>query len=695
MGHQTVSIRWITLLVVPELGVALTAAGESPRRDLPAIRIAAGMPTGQAQEDAVHGIHSGAWLDVRVVVRNPAGHGQLAGTLELTGRINEDTPLGPVRTSLALPANSTRRFRFTLFLPAGPYTFRDVAELSAVLQDAGGRQLAQEALPGRDDLRLEASTRVALGLDGSVLNVFLLTADGNVSLGYLNDRTLGLAQAAAADTGADGSVLSMNVCRLSDQREQFELLPDTVGGLAGARAIIVQDLAVLDLLSAEQKLALQAWVSSGGVLVLAPTRAGQLDRPFVRGLVALSLGAGRVAMPGWPGTPLAAAAGKPLFAARADRHPGASAYPARALDGRTPAVLWRCPVGRGQVVVLCFDLGTRGWFRSNKIVSAENKQLLFGQIFRDVRGEPIEFEAVSWRGQRTALAVTTGMRGMPSLALVFALVAAYLALIGPANFLWLRRQRRAGLAVGTIPASAIVFTLLVVGLHSRQGPAKTQLRQISVARVHWGGRVATIGTVAALLAGTDGTYHLSCSATGGVRLLDVDGRTFVAYPAVHRPGQELVLAGRMLPMWQVQFAEGRDTVFLAGPIRARLEGKQSLWIGNESDFVIDRAWVCDKDGRARPVPMAVPLGRGQEFTVEFRQLGPATGPPSRRAGSFADAARALACESAARIAGEIPSRCCLLVKLDRAVGQVCAAPCGASRTEPFALIEVASARSVR
>ncbi|MCX7789162.1 MAG: hypothetical protein N2378_00850 [Chloroflexaceae bacterium] len=230
------------------------------------------------------------------------------------------------------------------------------------------------------------------------------------------------------------------------------MLPDDAALLAGLDAIFVHDLAT-DGLSSAQREALLLWTRLGGQLVIGGGLQAERTLTGLAELSPVDVGALRADA---PAEALADVARRPDLA---EELPPLTVNEVRLREGARPldgaGLLTARVEGAGRVIFAAFDLAALRvwsgeaalWERALQIAP----RAYIGPSFR-------------WRGDNLLRdALQRGLVWLPSPWAVLALMAAYIVVIGPLNFLLLRRLRRIELAWITTPLIAIVALGLTYG----------------------------------------------------------------------------------------------------------------------------------------------------------------------------------------------------------------------------------------
>lgn len=345
---------------------------------------------------------------------------------------------------LRLPGEDAAVFRQAVELPRGarkqvsiPVTIADSIRGAELLFIAGDAPLA------RRTVRLSP-------FSAEQLAVGVLSAD-QAALGSL---------ALIAPPNGAGTTLA---------RLDPALLPADPMLLAGLDAIFLHDLATADLSDA-QRAALAGYARLGGTLVVGGGPNAERSVPGLADLLPVEVGAltpdvsavslARLAGPG------AGQEAPPALTANAvTLRPGA-----RALDDA--GLVSARDLGAGRVVFAAFDLAAlRTW---------EGEPALWGEV---VRQEPRAVLGYSYRWRSENLlrdSLQLPALRLPSTLAILGLILLYIVVVGPANFLILRRLRRVELAWVTTPILVAIFLALSYGVSVLLRGTSAQISQLAV-----------------------------------------------------------------------------------------------------------------------------------------------------------------------------------------------------------------------
>ncbi|HMQ31679.1 MAG TPA: hypothetical protein PKD53_13200 [Chloroflexaceae bacterium] len=262
---------------------------------------------------------------------------------------------------------------------------------------------------------------------------------GEVAVGVISaDRSL-LNSLAAATLAPNTTTV---VTRLDPA-----LLPDDATVLAGLDAIVIHDLATATL-SEAQRAALATWARLGGQLLVGGGPQADQTAPGLAELLPVEVGELR---PSVPTDSLGTLASRRDLAGSVPTTTASTVTlrdGARSLDGEGLLTAW--DLGAGQVVFAAFDLAAlRAWGGEAELweqVLRAEPQLALGASFRG-RGENLLRDALELPALR-----------LPSTGVLLLLMGVYIVVVGPVNFLVLRRLRRVELAWVTTPLLVAGFT---------------------------------------------------------------------------------------------------------------------------------------------------------------------------------------------------------------------------------------------
>jgi hypothetical protein len=244
-------------------------------------------------------------------------------------------------------------------------------------------------------------------------------------------------------------------------------LPEHAASLRGINALFLHDVDT-EALTQAQRDALALWVQLGGQLVVSGGGNGQRTAAGLAELLPAEL-AGGVSQGDL--APLASLGGTAPPDATATFSEARPREGAESLPADTP-LLFRWRRGAGSVTFTTFDLASlRGWVGELR---------LWSQLLAPIDPLTPGFSA----RQRHLNLLQTALRlpslGLPSAGTLFCFLIGYIAVIGPLNYLMLRRLRRLEWAWLTVPAGVLIFAagLYFVGFGLRGG--RSQVDQVAI-----------------------------------------------------------------------------------------------------------------------------------------------------------------------------------------------------------------------
>jgi hypothetical protein len=411
------------LALIVAAGVALLPLASTAR--------AAG-PTMKAAVMLAGHVRLSTWAAITVDLANdgPALVGELRLTGGNQGRTRYSVPVD-------LPTGSSKR----LSMYAQPSPFRSTFDLTLVTND--GTQIATASL--------------------KVVNHDLLSP----LIGVIAERPQGLVPGIQAAANADGQAAPPTVATLTPDD-----LPDRVEGWGPLDRLVWQDVST-DRLSTGQIAALRAWVAGGGRLVLLGGTSGSgvfgalpddllPYRPTTTVDVAPAEATGLLGELPAGAAPLPASAGI-LSRGRAL---------ARAGDLTAAAIM---AYGRGSVTLIGFDPAT-AWLANSSAGSA------LWRIAVPSGGSGIQTNPANLTDDSQLLQALYALPtlDLPPIDLLVGLLVVYTLLIGPLNYLVLKRIDRREWAWVTMPALVLVFSVGSYGLGLTLHGADTIVNELSI-----------------------------------------------------------------------------------------------------------------------------------------------------------------------------------------------------------------------
>jgi hypothetical protein len=409
----------------------------------------------------------GEWVPVRVTLSNPAGADSLRVLVQVQSKGSDDSvTAGLYAKAVDLPSPS--RKEVTLYAFSGGYTrrfrvqvFNNSVSVATVDVDA-------------EPLEPPANTIVAIASsDPSLLNAMKGEPVGHIvnSLppgGYSSyGGPYGSPYSPYGQTYGTGANATVAHITLDD-------IPTLSQALDDLGAIIFDDVDTGSL-SEEQLAALEAWVSRGGMVVVTARPGGADATVGLGGMSPVNVAGSRnvtslrsledlvgVHGPVSGGVPAIGVTG-PVSVGEATVKPEAAASSrALAVQDGVPLVVER-DLGLGHVVYMGLSPGLaplKSWDGTIPLV----KRVLADRALRFSYGGFLRFSPSRGYYMGSLYDTYGGMFALPGLELPSPLLIGffllvYIIIIGPVNFIVLRRMRRTELAWVTMPALVLLFSV--------------------------------------------------------------------------------------------------------------------------------------------------------------------------------------------------------------------------------------------
>lgn len=393
-------------------------------------------------------------------------------------------------------------------------------------------------------------------------------------------------------------------------------LPNRPEPLDGIEAIVWA--ADSTKLSETQRRAVERWVAQGGELIVvggpdwqARTEAfGQL-LPVEQ--LAARDGVDASVLGRWVGSEPPVDSGR-LTAALGTLREGAIG-----LDGSDDPLISMRGSGAGRVIYVAIDMATPA-FRTWTGATAFWSRLLPDDRLSQQLGGPIgPIDNGSTGQMNQALGLLPSLQ-MPPAELLLVVIVGYIVLIGPVNYMVLRRIDRRELAWVTAPALVVVFSLGSYGIGSAMKGSDIIVNRISVARTVSDGTAASISTYAGIVSPGRETYDLTVEADALISSLNTSafGGDPSRLPATYvvEQGDPAHLRGLAIGVFGLQAIRAEAVLPYQPALQVEwqrtargLSGK----VTNSSDEQLTDVAVVDH-GQARRIGTLDP-GGSQEFTL--------------------------------------------------------------------------------
>lgn len=297
------------------------------------------------------------------------------------------------------------------------------------------------------------------------------------------------------------------------------MLPEDASLLAGIEAIFIHDLATNQLSSARIA-ALELWTRQGGMLIVGGGPQAIQTTPGLSAILPADVGTlqADVSL-----APLEALVGTSVVT---DTLPATTVSPLRPRPGARSLdqaqLLVAGDLGAGQVICTAFDLAaTRTWVGEaelwSRLLSLEPRVQL-GASFR-------------WQNENL-LRDTLNLASLrpPSIGLLLLLMVSYILLIGPLNFLVLRRLRRLELAWITTPLLVVVALVATYGASLMLRGTQPQLIQLTIVQSVEGSDQAQATAFVGLFSPQRQSYEIDLAAETLINPGSFEGWEFRAMP---------------------------------------------------------------------------------------------------------------------------------------------------------------------
>lgn len=375
----------------------------------------------------------------------------------------------------------------------------------------------------------------------------------------------------------------------TDARSGDLLLPDSAAGWSSV-LFAVGTVPTLGRAGEPELAALEAWVRAGGHLVVMPTRAADLDHPFLRRTV---------------GSLARADAAPEDSRVRIGAVLGLTDPPLACPEGATRDVLG-CQVRVGFGVIWVTDLD----FSDASVVNRPETQEVFRAIARSVaagedRVRPyVEFARGMDRpldewtpgpnvaNVRTALDPNEGYR--PALVLVGVVLLLYVVLVGPVNFTIVERRKQPTLALVTTPILALLCVMATFFVGYVGKGVLMRYRRVELVDVVDGSDRGVsrryTGYFYTRPAGAD------VELAPGAVAMRVGSNGAGDGPVIREGAERRTLESMRAGLWETALVREDDTPSLGGAIRFELEGVRIARVRNDTPAPLHGTFMTDLAG---------------------------------------------------------------------------------------------------
>ena len=548
----------------------------------------------------------GKWFPVRVTLTNPAGGASRRVRVEIDSQGDSaGVVTGTYVREIDMPAPS--RKEVTLYA-----TSANFARNMEVRLMEGTTQI-DKATVKLDPL--EQATNIIIGVvspDPALLNLLKGERFGHVKNGLTPSGYPAYLPPVPTKAPASGSSASSSSSPAQAAIAHMTLaeIPTIAGALDGL-AVLVLDDTDTGSLQVEQKQALADWVAGGGTLITAVKPGGEgtlaglgdLSPVEVNGTKNL-LGIDRLA--DWVAVPEPPSAST-LVPAATIKEDALSTVRVPVSQEGVPIVAVR-EVGGGQVIYMALSPGLAPLKNWDGTLPLFRRLLVEHEIrFGDGAGVP-GFYGYYQNKVFETYGTIFDLPGLdlPSPALIGIFLFIYIAIIGPVNFVILRRMRRTELAWATIPALVALFSIMAYLLAFQSKGGDLVALRVNVVETEAGRDRGAVTQYLGLFSPTRGTYSLESSSPALVTEINSYGYGGSSSGNPHRFSSEgtTTVSDIKVNTWSLRGFQASSVMEAESPLLA------TLHVGNN---IIDGTL---RNGSAQPLQDVV-LIRGdalQHFT---------------------------------------------------------------------------------
>ncbi len=428
-------------------------------------------PTMQVQAGFDGYCRSGSWCPLYVVLSNEGADVEGELVIEVDGDGADDPDL--YTSWVTLPAHSRKAYH--LYVPPTA----SVARSRPLVWFRSGRDVLAQERGTLSWLDEEEWLYGVVSSDPSALNFLTGIAPGG--------------------SGAAVAHLSL------------EALPPDPLGLAGLRVLILNDVDTT-VLSNDQRQALETWIAHGGHLVVGGgTGAGRTAAGLVD-LLPVAVGGvrsveGLEGLGDWVG---GATAPGPYAVVETGLVEGEAIIRQGAGEGLI--LLARRVQGIGRGDFLAFDAGL------NPFSDWEENERFWERLLKSEEGEALELSIQNGYNAREAVNSIRGL-SLPSTLQLLGFMFLYTLLVGPVNYVILRKMDRRELAWLTIPALILSFTACAYATGFQIRGGQPIVNQLAAVYVPMGTEVGHVHQVVGVFSPRRTDYDVPVESVGVRRLL--------------------------------------------------------------------------------------------------------------------------------------------------------------------------------
>jgi hypothetical protein len=258
----------------------------------------------------------------------------------------------------------------------------------------------------------------------------------------------------------------------------------------------------------------------------------------------------------------------------------------RILGDRNGAVLAAADVGAGRVVALGFDW--RQMELRDRMFIEGARHAIWSSLISLSR--PAEEKSLS-----RDLVTPDEAKAKFLTRYIAVFLALYVLILGPVNWLVLRKMKKLEYGIVTLPAGAVLFAVIAFALGLALRSDRTILREAEVVLVHNSDRGLLMGT-AGVMAPDRNPYTLSLADAGSVIVPDRQGSwgpetTRLKDMPVYDTSSGFSLANAKIGMWSIRYFSVRGIV----PLGGSMAGALSLGAGGISGTLTNSTAVTIRD----------------------------------------------------------------------------------------------------
>lgn len=579
----------------------------------------AGQPTGltmtvRAGYDGHYKL--GEWFPVQVMLNN-TGQSLDRAEVQVNATGNNDWRIATYARQVDLPAPA--RKRITLYTYATTYQ-----------HTLGVRLVRNETVLLEQKVPIEPLT-----------NEFLLgvVSDTPDLLNYLAGSTLtSAAQTTVAHLAPDD-------------------IPASTAALYDLNGLVIANTDTSKL-SAEARQALAGWVTAGRILVVAGGAAGPATSAGVADLLPVALGSSR---PFANGETLAAFVGSASAAPIGGVASETQLLPDRGgialIDGPSGPLLAQRGLGRGVVLALALDPSSpalKTWDRNTDfwkhIFGGHTVQVSLAAARRMqysyYGSNPYGIQSLYSYNISQLSPYDLPLLELPGVGLVGGFLLLYVLLVGPINYLVLRRWRRYELAWLTIPSIILLFVVASYMVAYQSKGSNFRLIDGTIVHAYPSSPAATVESFIGLFSPNRDTYSLEVSADAQISEVNSNGLGTSDNSATIYQGKPSSIHDINIDTWSLRTFLAEATVPYQSPYQAHLELRQGVITGQltnrGSTALRDVMLISGNDvqalgmlaaGESKEVKLASRSPGGQDLEVLIPKLVPGiqvqTGPPPK------------------------------------------------------------------